>query len=108
MADSVAQPRLMMMLLGLFASLAAALASVGIYGVMSYLVTERMREIGIRMALGAQPSEVLKLMVQHGMMLALVGLVIGVSVAFALARVFSSLLLASPPRIRQLLCLSRC
>ena len=89
---SVAQPRFYLLLLGIFAALALILAAVGIYGVLSYSVTQRMHEIGIRMALGAEPSDVIKLVVGHGMMLALIGVAIGLIAAFALTRLMSSLL----------------
>jgi putative ABC transport system permease protein len=71
---------------------ALALASVGIYGVMAYSVSERTREIGIRVALGAQRSDVLKLVVAQGMKLALIGACIGLGAALALTRLMQSLL----------------
>lgn len=89
---AVARQRFSMMLLGVFATLALVLAAVGIYGVMSYSVAQRTREIGIRMALGAQRSDVLKMTVKQGLKLVGFGLVIGLAVAFVLTRVMASLL----------------
>ncbi|MGB9179654.1 MAG: FtsX-like permease family protein, partial [Pyrinomonadaceae bacterium] len=76
----------------LFAALALTLASVGIYGVMAYSVSQRTHEIGIRLALGAQSSDVLKMIVGQGMALAAIGIVIGLAVALTLTRLLSSLL----------------
>jgi putative ABC transport system permease protein len=89
---SVWQPRLYAILFGIFAAVALVLATVGIYGVMSYAVTQRTHEIGIRMALGAQSSDVLKMVLGHGLLLALTGVVIGIGAAFALTRLMASLL----------------
>jgi putative ABC transport system permease protein len=91
-SEAVARQRFSMLLLGIFASLALFLAAVGIYGVMSYSVAQRTREIGIRMALGAQRSDVLKMTIRHGLQLVFVGVVIGLAAAFVLTRVMSSLL----------------
>jgi ABC-type antimicrobial peptide transport system permease subunit len=77
--------------------LALLLAATGIYGVMAYFVTERTREIGIRVALGAQTSDVLKLVVRNGMRLALMGVVIGLTGSFALTRLMSSFLFGVAP-----------
>jgi putative ABC transport system permease protein len=90
--DSVSQPRLYMMLLGIFATIALVLSAVGIYGVMNYSVNQRKHEIGIRMAIGAQPSDILKMIVGQGMLLASIGVVIGVVAAFFLGRIIEMLL----------------
>jgi putative ABC transport system permease protein len=96
-ADSVARQRFSMLLLGIFASLALVLAAVGIYGVMSYSVAQRTREIGIRMALGAQRSDVLKMTIGGGLRLVLIGAAIGLVAALILTRVMSSLLFGVSP-----------
>ncbi len=87
---SVAQPRVYALLLAIFAGLALVLASIGIYGVMSYTVTQRTHEIGIRMALGARPADVLKLIVMQGMVLGVAGIIIGLIASFAITRVLAS------------------
>ena len=92
MSNSVSDRRLSLLLLGIFAAIALLLASVGIYGVMSYSVEQRTREIGIRMALGAERSSVLRLIVGQGARLAASGILVGIAGAFALSRVMAGLL----------------
>jgi putative ABC transport system permease protein len=89
---SVTPQRFNMTLLGIFATVALLLASVGIYGVISYSVTQRTHEIGIRMALGAQRSDVMRMILGQGMLLTIIGVAIGLIVAYALTRVMASLL----------------
>jgi putative ABC transport system permease protein len=91
-SDSLAPRRFAMQILGFFAATAMVLAALGIYGVMAYFVSQRVREIGVRMALGAQRADVMKLIVWKGMSLALVGVVVGLVAALALARLISGLL----------------
>ncbi len=91
-AESIAPERLNLMLLGLFAALALTLAVVGIYGVMSYAVTQRTQEIGVRMALGAGRRHVLSLVVGQGMKLALIGTGVGLIAAFGFTRLMATLL----------------
>ena len=96
-AASFAARRFNMLLLAIFAGLALVLAAVGIYGVMSYAVTQRTQEIGIRMALGAQSKDVLKLIVRNGMILTLIGTVAGLAGAFALTRLMTTMLFGVTP-----------
>jgi ABC-type antimicrobial peptide transport system permease subunit len=84
-------------MIGIFAGVALLLASVGIYGVMAFMVAQRTQEIGIRMALGAQATDVLKLVVTNGMRLAVIGLLIGLAAAFGLTRFLASLLVGVQP-----------
>ena len=92
LSTSIAQQRFSMLLLGVFAAVAVALAAVGIYGVLSYSVTQRAHEIGIRMALGAGRHDVLRLLIGRGMLLTLIGVAVGLASAFALARLMTALL----------------
>jgi putative ABC transport system permease protein len=94
---SVAEPRLNLILLGSFAGLALLLATVGIYGVLAYSVTQRTREIGIRLALGALPGDALLLVVRQGLLLTLAGVALGLAGSQALARFLSPLLFDVTP-----------
>lgn len=95
--NSMALPRFRTLLLGLFAGLALVLASVGLYGVMAYSVAQRTREIGLRMALGAQPGDVLRMVVREGMVLVVLGVAIGLAGALGSSRVLASLLFEISP-----------
>jgi predicted permease len=92
LSSSMAQPRVYALLLGVFASLALALAAVGLYGIMSYAVTQRIHEMGIRMALGAARGEILRLVLRRGMSLAFAGSLIGLAGALAARRVLAGLM----------------
>jgi putative ABC transport system permease protein len=96
-AESVASERLNLTLLSLFAGIALVLAIVGIYGVMSYSVTQRTHEIGIRMAIGASRGDVFKMILGHGMKLTLLGVAIGLVFAFALTRLMATMLFGVEP-----------
>jgi len=96
-AESVAPERLNLTLLSLFAGIALVLAIVGIYGVMSYSVTQRTHEIGIRMAIGARPLDVFKMIIGNGMKLALLGVAIGLAGAFILTRFMATMLFGVAP-----------
>jgi len=97
MANSIQTRRFPMFVLGGFAALALALAAVGIYGVMSYVVAQRTHEIGIRMALGAPARNVLRLVVGNGLWLAMTGILLGAAAAFGLTRLMKSLLFGVVP-----------
>ncbi len=96
-AESVAPERLNLTLLSLFAGIALVLAIVGIYGVMSYSVTQRTHEIGIRMAIGARPRDVFAMILGHGMKLTVLGVVIGLALAFGLTRLMETMLFGVAP-----------
>src|SRR5882672_7320499 len=96
-AEAIGRPRLLAQLLGIFAGLAILLAAIGSYGVLSYMVTERRREIGIRMALGADRGSVLRMVLRQGLTLTLVGVVAGLAAAFAMNRLLASLLFGVRP-----------
>ena len=91
-SESISRQRFNTLLIGLFTVVALALAAVGIYGVISYSVSHRSHEIGIRMALGAQQRDILKMIIEYGLKLALIGVAIGLVAAFVLTRVMTSLL----------------
>ncbi|HEX6322257.1 MAG TPA: ABC transporter permease [Vicinamibacterales bacterium] len=95
--ESVAERRFSMLLLGLFALVALFLAAVGLYGVVSYTVGQRTQEIGLRMAIGAAPSQVLRMVVGGGMKLAIIGVVVGIAASLALASLVASLLFGVTP-----------
>jgi putative ABC transport system permease protein len=86
-----------MLLLTVFAGIAVFLAAVGLYGVVAYTVTQRTQEIGLRMAIGAAPSDVLRMVVGDGLKLATIGMVLGIAAALGLARVIKSMLFDVTP-----------
>jgi putative ABC transport system permease protein len=98
MADSIRRERFLLTLMSLFSAVSLALASAGIFGVLAYAVAQRSNEIGIRMALGASPADVLALVVGHGMRLVALGVAGGVAAAFAFSRVLAGLLFDVDPR----------
>ena len=97
LAQSVAQPRFNAFLIGLFAIIAFVLAAVGVYGVISYDVTQRTSEIGIRLALGAQVSDIYRLILKHGALLTFIGLLLGLAGAVGLTRSLTTLLFEVEP-----------
>ena len=97
LASSTVQDKFWMQLLGLFAGLAVALAAIGLYGVISYAVAQRTHELGIRTALGAKRTDVFTLIVRRGLVLALLGVAIGIPAAVALTRVIASRLFGVTP-----------
>jgi putative ABC transport system permease protein len=98
LSNSAAQPRLNTLLLGSFASVALLIASIGIYGILAYSVSQRTGEIGVRMALGASPRGVVRLIVGEGMQVALIGIGAGLVAGLALGRTVSSLIFGVPVR----------
>jgi ABC-type antimicrobial peptide transport system permease subunit len=96
-AEQTADTRMQTWLLGSFAVLALILSSVGLYGVMSYSVTQRTREIGIRMAVGASPADVLRMILVHGLRLTFGGVAFGMLLSLALSRSITGLLFGTSP-----------
>ena len=96
-SESIAQRRFSMLLLGVFAGVALVLAGIGLYGVVSYTVSQRTREIGLRLAIGATPADVLKMVLGGGMKLAIIGVVVGLAGALALTSLIASLLFNVEP-----------
>jgi ABC-type antimicrobial peptide transport system permease subunit len=97
LSGSVARPRFYALLLGLFATLAVVLAAVGVYGIFAYTVSQRRREIGIRMAVGARQASILALVLRQGATLTALGLVFGVLAALATTRLLRGLLFGVTP-----------
>jgi ABC-type antimicrobial peptide transport system permease subunit len=97
-SGSVERPRFLLRLLAVFALIAVGLATVGVYGVMSYTVLERVPEVGIRLAVGATPGDIMRLVLRDGLALALAGIGIGLAAASAMADVLRGLLFEVAPR----------
>jgi predicted permease len=95
--DVAAQPRLTMLVFAIFAAAALTLAVVGVYGIVAYGVTQRTRELGVRLALGARPVQIVGLVVRHGVGLAGVGIALGLGAAYALSRYLASILFEVRP-----------
>jgi putative ABC transport system permease protein len=96
-AKSISQPRFYVTLLGIFAAVALVLAAIGIFGVLSYAVAQRTREIGIRMALGAQEGSVVRLVVRQAMTLVMAGVVVGTAAALLLSQTMTKMLFSVKP-----------
>jgi putative ABC transport system permease protein len=94
---SVTQPRFRTLLLGVFAAIALLLAGIGVYGLLAHGVTQRINEFGVRMALGASPAGVLRLVLRQGLMLTIVGLAIGLAAAIAIVRALNTVLFDISP-----------
>jgi putative ABC transport system permease protein len=97
MAEAESQPRFLTLLLTLFSGVALIIATVGIYGVISYSVARRSKEFGLRMALGAQPGNVLALVMRQGLVLTAIGVIVGVGAALGLTRLMATLLFGVQP-----------
>jgi putative ABC transport system permease protein len=95
--QSAARPRMTAFMMGMFAALATLLAAVGLYGVLAYAVSRRKRELGVRVAMGAKPGDILKLVVRQGLVLVAVGLIVGLGLALVGGRVVGSLLYQIQP-----------